>query len=138
MTGVGPFNVAAGQTASAAFAFIGGSDLADLIANAAAARALVDVAAEETTPEGTFVLESAYPNPVASRATIGFELPTAQDVRVTVYDVLGREIAVLAEGVRQAGPQTVEFDVSSLPSGVYIYRLSAGATQLTQTLTVVR
>ena len=57
---------------------------------------------------------------------------------MTVYDVLGREVAVLVDGVRQAGPQTVEFDASSLPSGMYFYRLSAGATQLTQTLTVVR
>ena len=138
VVGVGPFDIAPGATQTVRFAIIAGEDEADLLANAAQAQIAGNVAVEETTPEGTFVLESAYPNPVASRATIGFELPTAQDVRVAVYDVLGREVAVLTEGVRQAGAQTVEFDVSSLPSGVYIYRLSAGSTQLTQTMTVVR
>lgn len=139
VSGLGPFNIAAGATQNVQFAFIGGTDLTDLLANAAAAQLIdFDVAVEASTPEGTYVLKSAYPNPLASRATIGFELPTAQDVRVTVYDVLGREVAVLVDGVRQAGPQSVELDASSLPSGMYIYRLSAGSTQLTQTFTVVR
>ncbi|MEP0546240.1 MAG: PA domain-containing protein [Rhodothermales bacterium] len=138
VAGVGPFAIAAGTAVVVRFAYVGGADQADLAANVAAAQELGAVAVEETTPEGTFVLESAYPNPVASRATIGFELPTAQDVRLTVYDVLGREVATLVDGVRQAGAQSVELDVASLPSGVYVYRLSAGATQLTQTLTVVR
>ena len=140
VVGLGPYDLAANSSRRLAFALLAGSDLSSVLASAQAARELYtqNVAVEATTPEGTFVLESAYPNPVASRATIGFELPTAQDVRVAVYDVLGREVAVLTEGVRQAGAQTVEFDVSSLPSGVYIYRLSAGSTQLTQTMTVVR
>ncbi len=137
VTGLGPFNIAAGATQSVQFAFIGGTDLADLLANAAAAQN-VSVAVEETTPEGTFVLSSAYPNPFSSRATIGFTLPTAQDVRVTVYDMLGRQVATLVDGVRQAGAQTVEFDASSLPSGMYIYRLEAGSTQLMQRVTLVR
>ena len=136
--GVGPFSFDAGETMTRRFAFIGGTDLADLQANAAAAQQLPVSIQEETTPQGTFVLKSAYPNPAASRATIGFELPVAQNVRLAVYDVLGREVAVLVDSERQAGPQTAQFDVSSLSSGMYIYRLEAGTTRLTQTITVVR
>ncbi len=132
--GSGPYDIAAGASATARFAYVAGSTEQELFDNVP----MLEVAVEASTPEGTYVLESAYPNPLASRATIGFELPTAQDVRVTVYDVLGREVAVLVDGVRQAGPQSVELDASSLPSGMYIYRLSAGSTQLTQTFTVVR
>lgn len=135
--GVGPYDIAAGESVSVRFAFVGGTDLDDIIANAATAQGN-PVAVEETTPEGTFVLHGAYPNPFTSSATIGFTLPTAQQVRLTVYDVLGRRVATLIDGVRQAGDQTVRFDASSLPSGMYLYRLEAGSTQLTQRITLVR
>ena len=137
VTGAGPFSIGAGTSATFQFAYVAGASEADLFANTEAARGLL-VATEAVTPQGTYVLESAYPNPVTSRAQIGFELPTAQDVTLKVYDVLGREVATLVEGVRQAGPQTVEFDVASLPSGVYVYRLEAGSTQLTERMTIVR
>jgi hypothetical protein len=93
---------------------------------------------EASTPEGTFRLDSVYPNPLASRATIHFVLPAAQDVRLAVYDVLGREVAVLVDGVRAAGEQTVAFDASALPSGVYLVRLEADAVRLVERVTVVR
>ncbi|MEP0545364.1 MAG: T9SS type A sorting domain-containing protein, partial [Rhodothermales bacterium] len=135
--GVGPYDIAAGDTETVRFAFVGGEDLDGLIANARVAQGGgVDV--EASTPDGTFVLESAYPNPFASATTIGFTLPSAQDVTLTVYDVLGRRVATLVDGVRQAGEQTVRFDASSLPSGMYFYRLEAGGTQLTQRVTVIR
>ena len=136
--GVGPINFAVGETVTRRFALVAGADLAELQANATAAQAFNVSNQEEATPQGTFVLKSAYPNPVASRATIGFELPTAQNVRLAVYDVLGREVAVLVDGERQAGVQTAVFDASSLSSGMYVYRLEAGTTRLTQTVTVVR
>lgn len=140
VTGTGPYSIANGATQTVRFAYVGGADEATLLANAAAAQAVISVpvAVEETTPAGTFVLESAYPNPLSSKTTIGFELPTAQDVRIAVYDVLGRQVATLVDGTRQAGPQTVEFDATDLPSGVYVYRLEAGSTQLAQRITVVR
>ena len=98
-----------------------------------------------TTPAGTFALGAAYPNPASDRTTLPFMLPTAQAVRLAVYDVLGREVAVLVDGVRPAGPHAVAFDAAGLPSGVYLYRLEvtdpvrgAGETVLTQRLTLVR
>ena len=98
----------------------------------------VVVAAEETTPEGGRILGAAYPNPFSSKTTISFSLPTAQEVCLTVYDVLGREVATLIDGMQEAGEQLVEFDASELPSGVYLIRVEAGATQRTQRITLVR
>jgi hypothetical protein len=48
-------------------------------------------------------------------------------VTLKVYDVIGREIATLAEGIHSAGSYSVQFDATSLSSGVYYYKLSAGS-----------
>jgi len=138
VTAVGPFDIAAGTSVRTYFALVAGSDEADLIATASGFQAPCPLATEASTPEGTFRLESVYPNPLASQATIGFALPTAQDVRLAVYDVLGREVAVLADGVRAAGEQSVAFDASALPNGVYLVRLEAGTVRLVERVTVVR
>ncbi|MEP0547886.1 MAG: PA domain-containing protein [Rhodothermales bacterium] len=135
--GTGPYAIAAGTNAVALFAFVGGTDIEDLLVTAQGFFVIID-SAEATTPEGTFVLGSAYPNPFAQGTTIPFDLPTAQRVRLAVYDVLGREVAVLVDGPRPAGEQAVAFDAAALPSGVYLVRLEAGAMRLTQALTVVR
>jgi hypothetical protein len=136
--GVGPFDIDADAIVTARFALVAGSDLNDLLANAALAQGSGNPAVEASTPEGTYLLGSAYPNPVSSSAKIDFDLPTAQDVTLKVYDVLGREVATLAEGVLQSGEHTVEFDAAALPSGVYVYRLEAGSVQLTERMTIVR
>src|SRR5690606_164692 len=60
--GVGPYDIAAGESVQVQFAYVGGESLDDIIANAATAQGTL-VAIEETTPAGTFVLHSAYPNP---------------------------------------------------------------------------
>ena len=135
--GVGPYDIAAGESVTVSFAFVGGEDLDDIIANANELQGN-PVAVEETTQAGTFRLESAYPNPVSGTAHIAFTLPKAQQVSLTVYDMLGRRVATLVDGVRQEGAQTVAFDASSLPSGVYVYRLVTGETQLAERFTVTR
>ena len=67
-----------------------------------------------------------YPNPFRQRATIEYRLPAGGHVRLTVYDVLGRELAVLVDERQSAGPHSAKLDASSWPSGVYLYRLEAG------------
>lgn len=142
VVGLGPYTIPAEGSVAARFAFVGGADEDDLLANAAAAQAagqaLFPVASEQTTQVGTYRLSAAAPNPVAHTARLGFELPTREHVTLKVYDMLGRRVATLVDEVRPEGPQTVQFDVSSLASGVYIYRLMAGSTQLSERLTVVR
>ena len=91
----------------------------------------------EEAVEARFEL-AVGPNPVQSSATIRFMLDRAQDVRLSLYDALGREVATLVEGTRPAGPASGRLDASSLPAGVYILRLQAEGGTLTRTLTVTR
>jgi hypothetical protein len=69
-------------------------------------------------------LHDAYPNPFNPITTIGFDLAASSNIRLSTYDVIGREVAVLAKGVYSAGTHRVTFDGRSLASGVYLIRLS--------------
>ena len=71
-------------------------------------------------------LEQNYPNPFNPVTRIKFLVPSSSQVRLTVYDLLGREVALLVNEVRQPGSYEVQFNASHLPSGFYIYRLQAG------------
>ncbi len=73
-----------------------------------------------------YELYNAYPNPFNPSTTIRFDLPETAKVRLVVYDMLGREVAVLVDGERSAGEHAVLFEAGKLSSGVYIYRLQAG------------
>jgi alpha-tubulin suppressor-like RCC1 family protein len=73
-----------------------------------------------------FALEQNYPNPFNPTTTISYTLPASGFVVLTVYDILGRKITSLIESVQAAGEHQINFDASSLPSGVYVYRLQAG------------
>ncbi len=78
-----------------------------------------------------------FPNPLHAQATIRYEVAEAAEVRLAVYDVLGRTVAVLAEGRVEAGVHTASFDARGLSAGTYVYRLEAGGTVQTGRLTVV-
>ena len=78
------------------------------------------------------------PNPAASGATVRFTLDRAQDVRVALYDVLGREVAVVADGPFGVGTTTARVATGGLPSGVYVLRLQAEGVTLSRQISVVR
>lgn len=73
-----------------------------------------------------YALAANYPNPFNPQTTIRFALPQAGPVRLTVYDAIGREVAVLIDKAMPSGHHQVAFEAGELPSGVYIYRLEAG------------
>jgi hypothetical protein len=78
------------------------------------------------------------PNPFAGSTTVRFTLEEPSEVRLAVYDVLGREVAVLVDGPLEAGAHAAAFDGSGLPSGVYVYRLAAEGAVATGRMTLSR
>ncbi|MEL7168959.1 MAG: T9SS type A sorting domain-containing protein [Bacteroidota bacterium] len=97
------------------------------------------VDAEDEAPLArAFALEAAYPNPFAERATLRYRLDEAAEVRLEVYDLLGRSVALLADRFQAAGSYDATLDAAGLSSGTYVVRLNAGGQTQTQRLTVVR
>jgi hypothetical protein len=81
---------------------------------------------------------SAYPNPFNPATTLTFDLPEAAPIRLTVYNLLGQPVAMLADGLFEAGTHAVVFDGAHLPSGVYLYRLETPQGSLTRTMTLMK
>lgn len=79
-----------------------------------------------------FKVEQNYPNPFNPNTVIGFSLPKQQHVSITVYNALGQVVRTLADRSYEAGHYSVTFNASELASGVYIYRLQAGAQAVTK------
>jgi hypothetical protein len=69
---------------------------------------------------------------------VEFELVEAADVRLSVFDVLGREVRLVTDGARRAGPHVTSLNVGELSPGTYVVRLAAGTTVRTQRMVVVR
>jgi len=85
-----------------------------------------------------FAVHDNFPNPVRGATRIRYELPVAAHVRLTVYDVTGRLVARLVDERQEAGRREVAFDAAGLASGVYLYRVEAGANVATKQMTIVR
>ncbi|MBN1447994.1 MAG: T9SS type A sorting domain-containing protein [Bacteroidetes bacterium] len=83
-----------------------------------------------------FALEQNYPNPFNPSTTIAFDVAEERHVRLVVYNSLGAEVAVLADEVLAAGSYTRTFDATGMPSGTYVYRLTAGDFVQTQRMTL--
>ncbi|MFQ3599584.1 MAG: choice-of-anchor B family protein [Chloroherpetonaceae bacterium] len=87
-----------------------------------------------------FQLHQNYPNPFNPTTTITYQLPKASDVRLEVFDMMGRKIATLVSARQSEGMHSVSFVASefSLTSGVYFYRLSAGGRTETKRMTLLK
>jgi hypothetical protein len=96
------------------------------------------VACQSGNVPATYSLSQNYPNPFNPSTTIKFELPRSSEVRLSVFDMLGREVTTLVNEKRDAGVHEVKCDGSSLASGVYFYRLQAGEFTQTKPLLLLR
>jgi plastocyanin len=97
------------------------------------------VEGEESAGEpSSFRLYQNSPNPFNPSTSIRFDIPQTSQVRLVVYNVLGQQVATLANDVRPAGRYTVLFDAGKLASGVYLYRLTAGDFVATRRLMLLR
>jgi len=79
-----------------------------------------------------FKLFQNYPNPFNPTTTIGYsilnvEMQNIASVQLKVYDILGKEVAALVNEEKEPGYYNVSFDASNLPSGLYLYKLTAGS-----------
>lgn len=80
------------------------------------------------TPLGSIIpkdykLEQNYPNPFNPSTNIKFDIPVSGQVNIKVYDIIGNEIKTLVDGELKAGSYSVDFDASSITSGVYFYKM---------------
>ena len=94
--------------------------------------------AEDSNVPRRFALEQNYPNPFNPATKIRYDVPNQSQVRIAIYDVLGRQVQVLVNEELSAGSHTVEFDATRLASGVYIYRMEAGSFVQTRKMMLVK
>ncbi len=99
---------------------------------------LVAVQDEVSALPARWSLEQNYPNPFNPTTVVSFQLPVASSVRLVVYDLLGREMAVPVNGKKEPGNYSVTWDASGLASGVYFYRLTAGNFVQTRRMLLIR
>jgi len=83
-------------------------------------------------------LEQNYPNPFNPSTVIGFGLPTASQVNLQVFNILGQSVVTLVDRPMDAGWHEVEFDGGELPSGIYFYRLRHENGNLTRKMILVK
>ncbi len=77
-------------------------------------------------PVFNYTLEQNYPNPFNPDTKIKYSIPQTEQVTLKVYDVLGSEVAVLVNEVKEPGNYTVSFNGNKLSSGIYIYKIVSG------------
>jgi hypothetical protein len=85
-----------------------------------------------------FDLSQNYPNPFNPTTKINFDLPKDSKVSMKLYDMLGREVLTLLNEFRTAGYYTIDFNATSLSSGVYFYRISAGEFSAVKKMTLIK
>jgi endonuclease/exonuclease/phosphatase family metal-dependent hydrolase len=90
--------------------------------------------AEDGVVPTAFALHAPFPNPFRDVTTLTYALPEPTDVRLEVFDALGRQVATVAEGAHAAGTHEVRFTERGLAPGLYLVRLTAGAETATRRL----
>jgi photosystem II stability/assembly factor-like uncharacterized protein len=127
------------DTATGVGTLVGSTGVTGLLAIAMRSDSLMDVAPDRKPGiPATFSLHQNYPNPFNPTTEIQYDLPVADRVQLTVFDIVGREVALLVDEEQQPGFKTVQFNAQQLASGVYFYRLTAGTFVATKKMTIVK
>ena len=130
ITSSGQYTIAAGDSIDVGFALacdVNLDSVRSAIINARARySALINDGKQNPETPVSFALEQNYPNPFNPLTVIKYSLAAAGIVTIKVYDILGNEVKTLVNKSKGAGNYSVIFDARSLPSGVYLYKLTAG------------
>lgn len=86
----------------------------------------------------TFELSQNFPNPFNPSTQIRYAVPQISEVRLDVYNMIGQRVATLVNEEKLPGNYSIDFDASTLSSGIYFYRLQAGSVQLTRKMMLVK
>ncbi|MDX1548622.1 MAG: T9SS type A sorting domain-containing protein [Rhodothermales bacterium] len=150
LVGAGPFTMQPGEEQEVVFAIVWarGADHLDSVTRLRAASRAVHAAfdagldtavtTQDAEAPGAFALFTNGPNPFHASTEIRFALPAPSMVRLEVFDVLGRRVAVLVDRRLPAGRHAARFDATGLGSGVYLYRIEAGAFRETRTMLLLK
>ena len=130
----GPFNLNNGDSLLVAFAFVTGDNLQDIQTSAVSAKTAyqlraTDVKSAIESPK-SFSLSQNYPNPFNPSTRISYTVPKSAEIRISIYDLMGREVAVLENSRKEAGIYNTVWDSKNfsgqaVSSGIYFYRIVA-------------
>jgi len=88
--------------------------------------------------ESKISLSQNYPNPFNPATSIRYQLPESQRVKMSVYDMLGREVSILVNEIKSAGTHSVSWDASGMSSGIYMYSLETESLRTTRKMTLMK
>jgi len=97
----------------------------------------VDELVSNVVPQ-VFELKQNYPNPFNPSTTIEYSVPQKSYINLSVYNLLGKKVATLVDGVRDKGIYRYQFDASNLPAGVYFYKLETDKVVLTKKMILIK
>jgi hypothetical protein len=99
---------------------------------------IVGVSEEGSIMPKKITLYQNYPNPFNPSTTITFDLPKQSNVKLNIFDVLGRKVITLVNETKAAGSYHIKFDASGLTSGIYYYRLNINASRTTKKMVLMK
>ena len=140
---IGPFDLEVGESLSAEVALVIGDGLEDLQVKSDSIYALfgglVSVEGNKSAEIPTkFNLSQNYPNPFNPVTSIKFTIPEVVNVKISVYNILGREVAVLADREYQAGEYIIRWEAANVSSGIYFIRMEAADYRRTLKMVLLR
>ncbi len=140
----GPYNLDINQSLVFYTAIIGGDDYNDIHQNMITSRNVFNAILTDIFEKSKlsspclYKLSQNYPNPFNPSTIIKYSIPETGYIKLKVYDILGNEVATLVKEEKTPGNYSVEWDASSLASGVYFYRIQAGSFVDTKKMILIK
>lgn len=138
----GPFNLTPGDSVIVAFALLAGDSLEDIKTTAINAQikynGIVTSLPAIATTKKKMELSQIFPNPASHVANIDFTIPERSNVDLSMYNMVGQQIATITNKTLEAGKHSAKIDVSAFNSGVYFYKLTVNGESITKKMTVTK